>query len=404
MSVKTVFLPPAEPHLGLTFDRNQFARGRKSQRVVTAKNGLSFQDTGSMQLGRTNKQNNAWGIPPWTASDEKVQRVVIVHLWLLAHMHFTNFPIERMNDQAGRMALTLEIEQAIAKRCVDFVEQDSEMERNAVLTWKISKNYGYAKILTKIIYDKFRRNMASNTIAADLEFMSPSGVRQLSNRMCNTARIIFDDQDAPPGRRQGETVEYKLGRQKQNWYNAINDTRAKAYRAFPLTPKEVYEAVGAGRTFLDIANETTTDVNFVRYMSAQGRREMLGSKLRKFKGNPIKGATHQHTRKQGHRIFPLTPEQIYDLVTSGRTILDLAKEYDVNRDTIRHKFTEGKRRAMRLPPIDRTCKKKLILSMHADGIPLHEIATETGKSVAYVQCVIENYGPNAKPEPCKDCD
>jgi hypothetical protein len=371
--------------------------------MVSAESGISHQDQQGMRIGRTNKQNNAWGIPPWTMSDEKVQRVVIVHLWLLAHMHFTNFPIERMNDQAGRMALTLEIEQAVAKRCVDFVSQDSETVLNGVLTWKISKNYGYAKILTKIIYDKFRRNQASNTIAADLGFMSPAGVRQLANRMCNTARIIFDDHDAPPGKRAGEGVEYTLGRQRQRWHDVINDTRAKAYRAFPLTPKEVYAAVGDGRTFLDIANETSTDVNFVRYMSAQGRRETLGFKPRKFKGKPIKGPTIPSREKQTHRRFPLTPEQVYDLVNSGRSMLDLAKEYDTNRDTIRHKFHQGKRLAMRLPPVDRTCKKKLILSMHADGIPPHEIAIETGKTIAYVQCVIDNFGPTAGPEPC-DCD
>ncbi len=158
MSTRTVFLPPAPRRESLSFDEYQH---KKKTKLVSAKTGLSHQDIEGYHQNniiRTNKNNNAWGTPPWTASDEKVQLVVALQLWKMVHMSFALFPMDRFEKE--RFALVLELEKELSLRCVSFINQDDRMVRNGVLTYKLAKKFGYAKILAQVIYSKYRLNKA----------------------------------------------------------------------------------------------------------------------------------------------------------------------------------------------------------------------------------------------------
>jgi len=336
----------------LGFDRHQFARRKKDRHIVSADTKISFQDAGGMSIKRTNKNNNAWGIPPWTASDEKVQRVVALQLWKMTHMSFAGFPEERF--QNDRLALVLELENELDRRCVSFVNQGDEMIRTGVHTYKVAKDFGYAKILTQVIYSKYRLGKAANTIAADLnDIVTPNGVRQLANRLCHTARVVFDDQDAPAPKRAGEKQRLLLDRWREQYSHKAEAT-----------------------------DEGSSSQSFQGKWAFKKRRE---------------------ANKRVNRTIPLSNLELYQLTVNGRTPVDIAQEYGTNPDTVRARANKGKREFAGLPPMKDGCKKKLILSMHADGIPIEEIAREVKKPLAYVDCIVRNFGPAAGPEPC-DCD
>ena len=109
----------------------------------------------------------------------------------------------------------------------------------------------------------------------------------------------------------------------------------------------------------------------------------------------------RQSNKRINRPLPLSNLEIHELITNGRTALDIAEEYGVHHDTVKRRAARGKRESAGLPPIDRGCKKDIILSMHKDGIPIEEIALEVGKPLAYVDCIIKNFGSEV---PCEECD
>jgi hypothetical protein len=224
-----------------------------------------------------------------------------------------------------------------------------------VHTYKVAKDFGYAKILTQVVYSKYRLHKASNTIAADLnDIVTPNGVRQLANRMCHTARVVFDEQDAPPPKRAGMKQKLLIDRWREQ-----------------------------------LSRKTVVNENLGTSNSYQGKYQ--------FK-------KRRQANKQRRIRIPLADVELYQLVVNGRTPVDIAEEYGANPEGVRERVRRGKREFAGLPPLLHGCKKRVILSMHADGIPIEEIAVEVKKPLAYVDCIIRNFGPASGPEPCKDCN
>jgi hypothetical protein len=428
MTVKTIVLPPAERPNGLAFDQSQFSRRRKERRIATAETGLTFDDAKGMSIRRTNQNNNAWGVPPWTASDEKVQRVVALQLWKMVHMSFAMFPEERF--QNDRLALVLELEKELDRRCVSFVEQGNGMIRTGVHTYKVAKDFGYAKILTQVIYSKYRLGKAANTIVADLnDMVSPCGVRQLANRLCHTARVVFDEQDAPPPKRAGATTQLMLDRWREQYSRkeAARDELQKVVDPEDLRTKIKHEdlrdeaqPVGRGghvwtpdrlKQLFALRTSGSSYKECAKILGYEGDYRALAQIWQMyFPDKEVPRSKPGSKRNQPKPIdrrknitIPLTNLELYQLTVNGRTHFDIAQEYGANPAAVRARVASGKREFAGLPPIDRTCKKKLILSMHLDGIDIVEIAREVKRPLAYVDCIIRNFGPASGPEPC-DCE
>src|SRR6266480_3735422 len=275
--VDVKIIPPASPKSGLSFDEWQFNRRKKT---VTKDNGIAWSDKERMNVKTVRVQSAAIAQPPWAKSDKNIQLVVAHMMWnMLKCKTSIRFPLEKFEENP--LALALELEDELRKRCIDFQRQRAPIQMAAVLGQKKNKTFGYAKLLSKVIYDSFRLGKTSSQIAADITpLVTPVGVRQHRSRAQLVARVIFPAELNPPySKRMGELykhdVEYKRQRFLAGVGSKVSEGRARK-NTYP-TAIETFQLVQAGRTILDIAQEYGACVGSIRSKFLAGRKKSLGN-------------------------------------------------------------------------------------------------------------------------------
>jgi hypothetical protein len=251
MSVRTVFLPPAPPRPGLAFDRHQFKRTAK---MVNKENGISYGDANGMRIRQASAKEGR-DVPPWAKSDAKMKLIVVRMLWSMVHMTSLQFPQEEYDNNP--LALAFRLEEQLRKRCINFAVQRSKTQRNAILGQKKSKHYGYARLLTRVFYRRYRLLKNSSEISGEMNgIVSPCGVRQLLTRANATARVVLDEADnLPLGKRASEAARARIAWKRERI--ARGDTKkGSGLRKCNLpTNVELFKMVQAGRTATDLAEE-----------------------------------------------------------------------------------------------------------------------------------------------------
>jgi hypothetical protein len=333
MSCRTVFLPPIQPQKGEGYDLHQFS---KVPKMVGKTSGISLDDLSHDATGKTSgmhviyKMPSVKPIPLWTNSDEKIKRVVAHMLWRMAHMTGVGFPEERFQKEP--LALALELEDKLKKRCIDFFQVRNQRAQLSIVGQKRSKKYGYALLLSSIIYQRYRMNKKSNEISADFkELVSPVGVRQLLSRANVVARIIFPPEDSLPVRKDSN-----------------------------------------GRMARDL----------------EWKRARFGE-----------------SKKSGKKRSLPTPEECFQLVQSGRTAVDISREYECNLSSIETKIRVGRRIVLegKMPRRGQGMSIPEILQLYKEGLTIEEITVTARRSLAFVHCVLTEHGLPKSPVPLS-CD
>jgi hypothetical protein len=270
-------LPPvpesaSSPH----FDRHAHVRRAKA---VTAKTGIAFSDFGKMSVKGKDDNKDQFLQPPWASDPKKIQRIVcgMMHAMLTSRAT-ANFPQDEFD--ADSLALALKLEERLNKRCIDVRGAKDQIQLDAMLGQRKNKTFGYAKILTKVIYDSFCLLRPSNQIAADLApIVTPCGVRQHRSRANMLARVIFDEKDnLPYSKKTGPlykaAIEYKRQRFLAGVGNKVCEGRSKC-GSLPKST-EVFMLTQAGHTMQDLATEYGCSISIIRDRYRVGRRKALG--------------------------------------------------------------------------------------------------------------------------------
>jgi hypothetical protein len=280
MSAPTITICPPGPQR----DDERFDRyvGTKSQKAkaVTTKTEISFSDFDKMHVKTRSMNSGQFVIPPWAAEDKNIQLVTAMMLWAMIHMRTAcGFPKDRFEENP--LALTLELEEQLSKRCVDVQgKRRDKIQLDAMLGQRKHKTFGYAKLVSKIIYDSFRLSRPSNHIAADLDpLLSACSVRQLRSRAVKLGHVIFPPELNPPiSKRAGELhkqdIEYKRARFLAGTGNKVREGRTKP-NILP-TPQECFAAIEAGRTVADLSAEHGCHQSIIRDRVRSGRAQKLG--------------------------------------------------------------------------------------------------------------------------------
>jgi hypothetical protein len=268
---RTVFLPPAPPRIEERYDAHQFRKG--SRTVNDGKNGLDHTDRKVMSTkGRTYTSRQV--IPPWTKNDAKVKLVVCRMLYAMAHMSAIGFPQDAFDKNP--LGLALELEVALAKRCINFAVQRSPAVREGILSQKKSKKFGYARLLTRVIYERYRLGKNSCVISGELHgLVTPAGVRQLISRANEVARVYLPEDSLPLSKMAGQAAHDRLA---YRLAKALGGQTKKGRRPNNVLPTalEVFKLVEAGRTLSDIASEYGAYPETISHKLIAGRKEFFG--------------------------------------------------------------------------------------------------------------------------------
>lgn len=275
MSCRTVFLPPAPPRIEERFDRYQF---RKRTKMVSAKTGLDHDDagdfaaqrSGGMHLTSQGSTPSQMAVPPWTKSDSQVKLVICRMLYGMCAMTQVKFPQDEFDKNP--LGLALELEVALRKRCINFATQRSPMVQAGILGQKKSKRFGYARLLTRIIYERYRLGKNSAIISGELHgLVSPVGVRQILNRSNQIARVhLPEGASLPLSKRAGQAAKDDLA------YKRIvaqsGRTNKQQHKNLP-SAAEFFTMSQNGQTATDIAQELGVHPDVVRKKICLGRRQ-----------------------------------------------------------------------------------------------------------------------------------
>jgi hypothetical protein len=272
--------PPGPQRADERFDRYVGTKSQKSK-AVTSKTEISFSDFDKMHVKKRPAMSGGQSvIPPWSAEDKNIQLVTAYMLWGMLTMRTAcGFPKERYEENP--LALVLELEEQLSKRCVDVQgKRRDEIQLATLLGQRKHKTFGYAKLLSKIIYDSFRLVRKSNHIAADLDpLLSACSVRQIRSRAVKVGQVIFPPELNPPiSKRAGELhrqdIEYKRARFLAGTGNKVREGRTKNH-TLPTT-RECFAAIEAGRTVADLSAEHGCHQSIVRDRVRVGRAQKLG--------------------------------------------------------------------------------------------------------------------------------
>jgi len=275
--VDVKMIPPAPPKTGLSFDQWQFNR-RKN--VVTKDNGIAFSDAERMRVKTVGRTCGQMAQPAWAKSDRNIQLVVAHMMWnMLKCKSSIGFPREKFEENP--LALALELEEQLRKRCIDFQRQRDQVQMAGILGQKKNKTFGYAKLLSKVIYDSFRLGKKSNEIAADLSpLVTAVGVRQHRSRAQMVARVIFPAELNPPyNKRMGELYKHDVEYKRQRFLAGVG-SKVSEGRTRPgshPTAIETFQLIQAGRTVVDLAEEYGACIGRIRSLVRAGRRQALGN-------------------------------------------------------------------------------------------------------------------------------
>jgi hypothetical protein len=177
------------------FDRHQF---EKPTHAVSATRGIGFSDLAAMQLtehgGTTHKARRCkrW-VPPWSASPEKVKRIVAYMLYRNASEGRGEFPEAefqadnlgfiwkyeaKCREDAARMRLNLDVIGDEAKR--------AKARERAVCA------LGFGKVLLSVIFKCYNEGYTSAECSQSLSVpLSPQGVRMYLARANCVARLLY---------------------------------------------------------------------------------------------------------------------------------------------------------------------------------------------------------------------
>ena len=279
MSVQVTILPPGPQRDNERFDRYVGTKSQKAK-AVTAKTELSFSDIQRMHVKNRAMSNSQFVKPPWAADDKNIQLVTAYMLWGMLHMRTAcGFPKERFEENP--LATILDLEEQLTKRCVDVQgKRRDKIQLDGMLGQRKHKTFGYAKLVTKIIYDSFRLSRPSNHIAADLDpLLTACSVRQIRCRAVKLGHVIFPPELNPPiSKRAGDLhkqdIEYKRARFLAGTGNKVKQGRTKN-NMLPR-PEECFAAIEAGRTVADLSLEHGCHQSIIRDRVRIGRAQKLG--------------------------------------------------------------------------------------------------------------------------------
>lgn len=175
----------------LHFDPHQFA-GRRSRPVQTeytqdgwTGTGVAYEDFARMHTrpSSVSLRDRRW-IPAFSASNEKLRRVLLNKAWSYITNRHTAPPDDWKNVNAAATKKALELFQVGFKQCPLHKKGESQAHVAAV-----KHAGGYLELLAAIAYRAWRFREDSVTIAEALH-STPQAVRVNLQRLCNVARQL----------------------------------------------------------------------------------------------------------------------------------------------------------------------------------------------------------------------
>jgi hypothetical protein len=315
MSVKTIFLPPVAPKKGERYDLHQFS---KPPKLITKTSGIDASEIGIRYgkprgYGVVSKGISEKTTPPWANSDEKIKLVVTHMLWRMVHMSGVRFPQERFETEP--LVLALELEEQLKKRCIDFFQVRNQIAQSTIIGQKRAKKYGFALLLSGVIYQRYRLNRKSNEISAEFKgLVTPVSVRQLLSRANLVARIIFPPEDSLPIRKDSNgRMARDLAWKRVGYERGDTARRTGRGRKLLPSPEECFRLVQSGRTAMDISAEYECNLNAMESKIRLGRHIVLEGKSGKVGRSKLSIPQILQLHKEGLSIEEITQ-------TSGRAL------------------------------------------------------------------------------------